>query len=219
MSGEPYSALFVAPPDRRDVRFVGIARHLAGRPELHASPFAWCGSVGPATLPVGVEHLIRRVGNFLSWRMELCGLFGIDLILDTDESPWLTEVNPRYTGSTEVLEHTLGLTLLRDHSVAFGWELPDVCAPPASVAALGKYILYSDRDLVAPEPAEWLLPDEWLHADSWHGTPKIADVPAAGARIRSGDPLCTVFTSGATSEDCLRQMPAAVADVRNRLWP
>lgn len=217
MAGQPYSALFVAPPDRRDVRFVGIARHLAGVTGLNARPFAWCGSVGPETLAVGVEHLIRRVGNFLSWRLELCGLFGIDFILDENQSPWLTEVNPRYTGSTEVLEHTLGLTLLRDHCAAYGWPLPDGSAAPQSVPALGKFILYSDRDLVAPDPAEWLLPDEWLHANTWQGTPKVADVPAAGAPIRAGEPLCTLFTTGTAIDECLDKLPAAVADVRARL--
>jgi predicted ATP-grasp superfamily ATP-dependent carboligase len=218
MAGQPYSALFVAPHDRRDVRFVGIARHLTGVTELHGGPFVWCGSVGPETLPVGVEHLIRRVGNFLSWRMELCGLFGIDFIVDENQTPWLTEVNPRYTGSTEVLEHALGLTLLRDHCAAFDWELPDVVAPPPGVPALGRFILYSDREFVAPDPAEWLLPDEWLHAECWRGTPKIADIPAAGSRIRCDDPVCSLFTTGATADDCLRQLPSVVADVRSRFF-
>jgi predicted ATP-grasp superfamily ATP-dependent carboligase len=216
-AGRPYSALFVAPPDRRDVRFVGIARHLAGATELHAAPFAWCGSLGPETLPVGVEHLVRRIGNFLSWRMELCGLYGIDFIVDEKQTPWLTEVNPRYTGSTEVLEHALGLTLLRDHCAAFGRELPALAAPPPGTPALGKFILYSDREFVAPDPAEWLLPDEWLHADCWRGTPRIADIPAAGATIRCGDPVCSLFTAAATASDCLQQLPSAVADIRSRL--
>ena len=219
VSGNSYSALFVAPPDRRDVRFVGITGQLTGVAELNARPFAWCGSVGPETLPVTVEHLIRRVGNFLSWRLDLCGLFGIDFVLDDQQQPWLTEVNPRYTGSAEVLEHALGLTLLRDHCAAFGLELPDACSPPAGVPAMGKFILYSDRDLVAPDPSEWLQPEEWLHADCWQAAPRIADIPAPGSRIAAGDPLCTIFTTGSVPVECLEQMPSAVADVRARLLP
>ncbi len=217
--GNSYSALFVAPPDRRDVRFVGITGHLTGAAELNARPFAWCGSVGPETLPFNVEHLIRRIGNFISWRLEICGLFGIDFVLDDQEQPWLTEVNPRYTGSAEVLEHALGLTLVRDHCTAFGLQPPDHCTPPEGVPAIGKFILYSDRDLIAPDPADWLQPDEWLHADCWKSTPRIADIPATGTRLDQGDPICTIFTTGAVPVECLQRMPDAVADVRARLLP
>jgi predicted ATP-grasp superfamily ATP-dependent carboligase len=216
--GDAYSAVFVAPPDRTDVRFVGLTRQLVGLPVLNAAPFAWCGSAGPETLPVGIEHLVRRIGNYLSWKFGLCGLFGCDFIVDGDDVPRLTEVNPRYPASAEILEHVLCTALLRDHAAAFGAELPAARPPVSSgVDALGKFVLFSDRDFVAPAPAEWLQPAEWLHAGMWNQRPLVADVPPGGTRISVGQPICTVFTGGKTVADCLAQVSDAVHSVKSRL--
>lgn len=217
-AGDAYSAVFVAPPDRSDVRFVGLTRQVVGDPQLGAAPFGWCGSVGPETLPVGTEHLVRRIGNYLSWKFGLCGLFGCDFIVDADGTPWMTEVNPRYPASAEVLEHVLHAALIRDHCAAFGAELPEPRAAAAEpLHACGKFVLFSDRDFTAPAPEDWLQPEEWLHADLWRLPPRLADIPPAGAAIRRGAPVCTLFTQGQTASECLDRLADAIASVRSRL--
>jgi predicted ATP-grasp superfamily ATP-dependent carboligase len=219
-AGDAYSAVFVAPPDRSDVRFVGLTRQVVGDPRLGAAPFGWCGSVGPETLAVGTEHLMRRIGNYLSWKFGLCGLFGCDFIVDAEGTPWMTEVNPRYPASTEVLEYVLHVALIRDHCAAFGAELPEPrAAAAAPLHACGKFVLFSDRDFTAAAPEEWLQPEEWLHAELWSHPPRLADVPAAGTAIRRGAPICTLFTQGETAAKCLEQLPDAAASVRARLFP
>jgi predicted ATP-grasp superfamily ATP-dependent carboligase len=217
-AGDAFSAVFVAPPDRSDVRFVGLTRQVVGDPQLAAAPFGWCGSVGPETLAVGTEHLMRRIGNYLSWKFGLCGLFGCDFLVDAEGTPWMTEVNPRYPASAEVLEHVLHIALMRDHCAAFGAELPEPRAAGAGpLHACGKFVLFSDRDFTAPAPEEWLQPDEWLHADLWSHPPRLSDVPPAGTAIWRGAPICTLFTRGETAADCLGQLPNLVASVRARL--
>lgn len=215
--GPSYSAVFVAPPDQRDVRFVGITRQIIGDPRLGGGPFAWCGSVGPETLRVEVEHLVRRMGNVLSWKLGLSGLFGFDFVVDQDGLPRLTEVNPRYTGSVEVLEHTLKLALVRDHCAMFGLELPEFASPSPGVSAMGKFILYSDRDWCAPDPADWLLPDEWTHSEMWRDVPRLADIPSAGAVIGPGQPVCSLFVTGATPQECLDGLPARLESILSRI--
>lgn len=218
-AGEAFSAVFVAPPDRSDVRFVGITQQVVGVPWLNASAFAWCGSVGPVSLTVQQEQTVRRIGNFLSWNFGLCGLFGLDFILDGDGVPRITEVNPRYPASTEVLEHACGLALLRDHCAAFGLELP--AAPPAprpTVETIGKFVLYSDRDLTALDPREWLEPGEWLHETMWSGIPQLADVPQGGAHVRKGHPVCTLFVTAENLDECRSQARAAAERLRGRLF-
>ncbi len=216
--GDAYSAVFVAPPDRSDVRFVGITRQVIGATELNAPPFAWCGSVGPVALTVHQEQTVRRIGNFLSWQYGLCGLFGLDFIVDERGVPRITEVNPRYPASTEVLEHACGVALLRDHCAAFGMEPPAPVTPVrAAVAALGKFVLYSDRDFQAPSPRDWLDPAEWLHERLWADVPHLADIPRAGACLRAGHPVCTFFVTGPNAEACLSELPAAAARLRERL--
>jgi predicted ATP-grasp superfamily ATP-dependent carboligase len=215
--GKSYSAVFVAPADQRDVRFVGITRQLIGDARLGGSPFAWCGSIGPETLSVEVEQVVRRIGNILSWKLGLAGLFGFDFVVDADGAPRLTEVNPRYTGSVEVLEHTLKLALLRNHCAVFGIEPPEYASPSPGVSALGKFILYSTQEWRAPDPADWLLPDEWVHSEMWRDVPRLADIPPAGTVIRPGEPICSVFVAGTSPSECLDGMPACVDSVLSRL--
>lgn len=215
--GDSYSAVFLAPADRRDVRFVGVTRQIVGDERLAGGPYAWCGSVGPETLSVEVEHMVRRMGNILSWKLGLAGLFGFDFVVDQDGVPRLTEVNPRYTGSVEVLEHTLKLLLLRDHCGVFDVELPESAAPSPGVTALGKFILYSTTEWTAPDPSEWLLPDEWTHSEIWREVPRIADIPPAGSRVRRGQPICSLFVAGANPTECLEGLGERIASVTSRL--
>ncbi|REJ94182.1 MAG: ATP-grasp domain-containing protein [Planctomycetota bacterium] len=216
--GESYSAVFVGPSGRGNVRFVGVTRQLIGDPLLHAPSFAWCGSVGPVTLSVEAEHLIRRIGNVLSWKFGLCGLFGCDFILDADDVPRLTEVNPRYPASAEVLEQVLEVNLLSDHCAAFGLDVPMprpcIQTPPH---ALGKFVLYSDRSFQAPSPESWLPPELQPDSTSWSRALSIADIPPAGQRFSIGNPICTLFTRGYTPAECLDQLPGAVAEAHQNL--
>src|SRR5690606_22046574 len=110
--------------DPLQVRYVGLTRQLVGVAELNALPFHWCGSIGPVTLDTRGEILARRTGTVLAHRFGLRGLFGCDFIVNAKGEPLLTEVNPRYTGSVEVLEVLCGATLLEDHCRASGWDLP-----------------------------------------------------------------------------------------------
>lgn len=215
--GDSYGAVFIAPPDQRDVRFVGITRQLVGDRRLGGGPFAWCGSVGPETLGVEIEQLVRRIGNILSWKLGLVGLFGFDFVVDPEGLPRVVEVNPRYTGSTEILEHTLRLSLVRDHCAVFGVDPPSHGDDPVGVPAMGRFILYSDRDFQAPDPIDWLLPDEWVHADMWRHVPRLADIPCAGASIRRGGPICSLYITATTLSDCLEGVDERVAALRARL--
>jgi predicted ATP-grasp superfamily ATP-dependent carboligase len=216
-AGDSYSALFVAPSGTTDVRFVGITRQFNGGELLGAGPFAWCGSVGPVTLPMATEHMVRRIGNFLSWRFGMRGIFGIDFILD-DDVPWITDVNPRYPASAEVLEHICGLTLLSDHFRVFIDDAPPLNeTPPTPVAAMGKFVLYAKSAFQAPELDQWLQEGDLEAHDLWRRTPRIADIPRPGTRIRQGEPICTLFTVGATPDKCLEQLPDIVRDTESRL--
>lgn len=218
-AGDSYSAVFIGPHGRGNVRFVGVTSQLIGDPTLHAPPFAWCGAVGPVTLSVEAEHLIRRIGNVLSWKCGLSGLFGCDFILDKDDVPQLTEVNPRYPASAEVLEEVLNLNLMSDHCAVFGLEPPHPrthsCTPPH---AMGKFLLYSDRDFQAPSPQTWLTPETRPDSTSWSRNLSVADIPAEGEPFAIGNPICTLYTRGRTPAECMKQLPELVANTCQQLF-
>lgn len=196
ISGQPCSAVFIAPSAVGDVRFVGMTRQLVGEPDCHASQWQWCGNIGPIALPVALENLIRRFGNVLKWKTGLLGVYGVDLIITEEGVPFVTEVNPRYPASLEILEHATGQPLLADHCRCFtSTELPETgwnSAHPGEF--MGKAIYFAPRDLVITEeladPASVSVTE----------FPVIADLPRPGTEIRKGEPVCTVFAETFSSE-------------------
>jgi predicted ATP-grasp superfamily ATP-dependent carboligase len=213
IDGESYSATFIGSALVGDVRFVGMTRQLVGLPDCHAAPFQWCGNIGPAALSVNTENLIRRLGNILKWKMELRGLFGVDFILDRQGAPWITEVNPRYPGSVELLEHATGCALLRDHILCFTEEdVPPVSwkhAHPGEL--LGKAILYAPSDLVMRQP---LADASHVPYDEF---PSIADLPAIGQTVRKGDPVCTIFAESESADQTLLLLKEQLQATTERL--
>ena len=211
VSGPVYSATFLAETEPGDVRFIGLTRQLVGCPELHAGPFAWCGNIGPVFLPIEAEFLVRRWGNILKWKFGLTGLYGIDFIVDAAGEPWLLEVNPRLTGSVEVLELACGLSLLADHiacydpsATAFAREF---AAPPviAQDERLGRAILYAPYRLRSQIPLPGPVCGE--------SAPLIADIPEFGTLIDTGQPVCSVYAWGCDEPDTTAKLFEAASRI------
>ena len=219
-SGAPVSALFLALPRRTTL--LGVARQLVGLKEVHAPPFAWCGAITPINMPVETNNIIERIGAVLAEQTRLRGLFGCDFLIGGGV-PWLTEVNPRYPASTELFEHFSGVPLLDWHRQACEdfdnsegmLELPtvdDMADPmPAGQAStqhragvVGKVILYAERDLIIPDAMRFV--DGACHGQTlrlYDELPYMADIPAPGARIARGQPICTLFARAASESACL----------------
>ena len=203
--GPSYSALFVAGP--RGASFLGATRQLVGAPWLHAPPFAWCGSIGPAALARDATTALRAAGEALAAGLELRGLFGLDFILE-DGKPRPVDLNPRYPASAEVLEHALGFSAVAAHSEAFLHGLPPGANGGAQPAAdiLGKAVIFAPRRLVlAVELARPRCFDPWRF-------PALADIPAPGRSIARGHPLLTVFARARTEEGCARALEHAAGE-------
>ncbi len=187
--GRSCSAVFVAQGSIGDVKFVGLTEQLIGDEAFQASGFQWCGNIGPIALSVQVESVIRRLGNYFKWKFQLRGLFGIDFIHTPDEQVYVTEVNPRYTSSVELLEFTTAQSLITDHCASFE-DAPPPTAPeqwtPLPGQMLGKAVLYAPRPLVlqASSPPSAKIYRVW---------PRLADIPADGTSIPAGAPVCTIF--------------------------
>lgn len=209
--GDVYSALFIASCQPGDVRFVGLTKQLVGRSELNAAPFAWCGNIGPAFLPVEAEFLVRRWGNILKWKFGLTGLFGIDFMVGEDDRPWMLEVNPRWTGSVEILEAACGLSLMTAHVACYAPEVAEAAqehAAPAIASVrdrVGRAILYAPQRLIARIPVPEML--------RWDVIPSVADIPDWGATIEAGSPLCSVYAWGDEEQDVESKLWSAAAGI------
>jgi predicted ATP-grasp superfamily ATP-dependent carboligase len=213
VEGECCSAVFVGRENPGDVEFVGISRQLVGWEAMHAPPFTWCGSIGPVMKSIPCEHKIRRIGNVLMWKFRLRGLFGVDFIIDQEETPWVTEVNPRYPASTEIFELACGFTLLRAHASAFGmrWETDAERFEIAGQGMVGKGVLFAERDFTMPEIESNRV------AQPFKSLGRIADVSPPGTMIHKGQPVCSLLVEADSSETAMERLQAAASEFEAEL--
>ena len=152
------------------------------------------------------------MGTTVSVAGRLRGLFGLDFQV-RDSDFMVTELNPRYTASTELYEHALGIPLLQWHARACREDVhPESFALPAGLSArcAAKAVVYASRRTIVPPLVEHAVP-EFPNA-----VPELADVPAAGTVVEPGHPMFTVYGFGADARSCLRLLKARLRGVMRR---
>ncbi len=194
--GRAVSALFFG--NGRNARLVGFSEQwCAPTPDM---PFRFGGAAGPLRLDPALEAEIGHALDAITGATGLVGMASADLIVDS-ERWWLIEINPRPGATLDLFDRAPLPPLLRLHRAACAGDLPDLPLTTSDTfgGAQGAAILYADRPVViGAEP----LPD-WT-----------ADRPAAGIRIPTGAPVCTVFAAGPTLSDAR----AMLAERRDQLW-
>jgi uncharacterized protein len=205
-----------------------VTRQLIGLQAANAAPNVWCGNIAPWPVAHETIDLLQEIGDTISRSCRLRGLFGCDFLLE-GTVPRLTEINPRYTGSVELLEHLLLVPLLDWHrracqthrdattSDATETEIRDLLAAAAARTVVtpdtagwfvGKTILYARTDITATDLTRFArLPPSFA-------LPSIADIPHPDERFRAGQPVCTLFASGPTWEVCLQKLERRAATCR-----
>lgn len=206
VAGIPISAVCLGTGN--EARVLGCSRQWIGESLCGAAAFQYCGSVGPIELPDPLAGQIGSLASCLAKRFGLRGLFGCDFLLDGSQL-WLTEVNPRYTASVEVFEFARNESFVARLRDVFRGALEPISpvgrhAMKRPERVVGKAILTAPCDVLAPT-----LPWTVFACDSAE-LPMLADVPAPGARIPAGFPVCTVFAEGATFERCDSALREAV---------
>jgi predicted ATP-grasp superfamily ATP-dependent carboligase len=189
---------------------IGLAEQLIGREALGADGFVWCGNILPLALTPAERHAllpqIEAMVQSLTRRLRLRGVNGVDLVVARDDggpTPYLVEVNPRYTASMELVERAYDLNVFSLHREAMVGRLPTFSLGDhldAQEAYVGKGIVYARRDVTMPETASWAEKGR-------------RDVPFPGERIEAGHPVCTVLTEGANRAACWDQLVARAEDV------
>jgi predicted ATP-grasp superfamily ATP-dependent carboligase len=213
VEGQPCAAVYVG--EERRAQLLGVTRQLVGEDWLHATPFHYCGSIGPCHLDAPLRQRFEQVGNVLSERCALQGLFGVDCIL-RDGVPWPVEVNPRYTASVEVLEYAAGVAALALHRKVFDPNAPTPSPPATDAGFVGKAILFARDDVVVPGDGPWSLSLE-KPGYIWE-MPLFADIPHDGQAVKAGRPILTFFARGDSAASCLDTLKQIAADLDHWLF-
>jgi len=197
--GKTCSVSFVA--NGKDCTVLGVTEQLIGMSSFGSRGFRYNGNLLPVPDvfdPHSGKRIldkVRRLAEFLTREYGLVGVNGIDIILNGDQV-YLTEVNPRYSASMELIELAYGLPMFHLHAnAALEDELPEFRLE--SVVNNGKYfgksILFAEKDTVAPDTRDW-------------ASRGIRDVPASGEKLHTGSPICTILVEQQTSEDVLAEL-------------
>ena len=207
--GASLSAVFVG--SRAGSVFAGVTRQLIGR---RGARFAYRGNVTPWPVAPATGRRIEALGRVLGSRFGLVGLFGVDFVLDRAGEPWTVEVNPRYTASVEVLELSLGRSLLTAHQRACEGEPLVGSWPPSPLRSVAKEILFAGRAFDFDDRGHDLVWDR----DDLFRVPRAADLPFPGTTIERGAPVLTIFGQGKTPSDALSHL-ARERDVWRSRFP
>src|SRR5207248_5873534 len=148
IDGDSLSAVFVAAGGR--AMLLGFTKQLLGRDFGLSRPFLYVGSVGPISLSDEDRERLHSLGDALAQRFGLVGLFNVDFVRN-EVGLWPLEVNPRYSGSVEVLERTGGPSFVEAHiQTCQVSRLPDTVAVATSRFA-GKAVVYASTGGVVPK--------------------------------------------------------------------
>jgi predicted ATP-grasp superfamily ATP-dependent carboligase len=209
--GRPCSAAFVA--NGKECRVLGIAEQLIGMKAFGAGGFRYTGTILPVAEMLDSDSRrtilgkVRRLAEFLTREYGLAGVNGIDFILLNDQV-YLTEVNPRYSASMEVIEIAYGLPVFHLHwkSVVNG-ELPgfDLEAEFILGKFYGKGIIFAEKDVTMPGTKSWL----------GRG---IRDVPASGEKIPGSGPVCTILAGGRNRKETLAELIRRAEELKEEIY-
>ncbi|MEZ5951400.1 MAG: ATP-grasp domain-containing protein [Planctomycetaceae bacterium] len=220
VDGIPCSAQFLTCANARgevDTELLGCTRQIIGSPELPARPFAYAGNLFPLQSFEAIDRdhllpLLHTIGRTCALACGLRGLWGLDFVL-AGQTPYLVEINPRYTAALELMELAEQRSLLRDlPGLAEGRQVPPRGERSKPTRSIGKRILYASRDFELP--CDWSWDVVAGRVGQGHGgegercwsVPTFSDLPAAGTAFRREDPICTIWATGDTGADCLEQL-------------
>jgi predicted ATP-grasp superfamily ATP-dependent carboligase len=212
-------------------QWLGVSQELdAPASSCAPSPFSYCGSStlqcdntnltdepkSGVWISEAVKQCLQRIADVLSnYAKGLQGLVGFDFRVDAKNDVWLTEINPRYTASVELLELALGRSLLNpliekpSAEILHSDNRGNISKLPATV--LIKQVLYAASPFAAPDLSRFCSGnDPWQIA-------RVADIPVPGTRIETGWPICSVMSAGPDHDAAQVSLNQEVAQVESAL--
>ena len=159
---------------------------------LTAEPFRYAGTWGPLALSPERQRIAEELVSAVDAACRdsgspLIGAWNLDVI-ETDAGYAVLELNPRVTAAVDVIDRSLGVSLVGLHAAACATgAAPALPAGPAQ--PWGKRIITAERDLIAPGSAEFARLERLLGAE-------LRDRPWPGTTVSRRHPFCTLLVPG-----------------------
>ncbi|NLD38635.1 MAG: ATP-grasp domain-containing protein [Desulfatiglans sp.] len=208
IEGTPASACFIG--DGCKSVLIGLSTQLIGLDELGATDFTWCGNILPLPFDEKESHYIidqmKNITSLITGHFNLKGACGIDFVIKRDKkgrlTPYILEINPRYTASMELVENFYGLNIYSIHINSLHGKLPDFTLKDKhNTRFSAKGILFARNDIKIKETANWKRRG-------------IRDIPFEGDMIQKGHPVCTILVDGSGYNECRSNLFAIAERIR-----
>ncbi|MBP2145592.1 putative ATP-grasp superfamily ATP-dependent carboligase [Methanofollis sp. W23] len=158
--------------------------------------YGFSGSVTPFVHPHAARMM--AVAEEAVARSGCVGSVGVDFVVGDDDF-WAIEINPRFQGTLDTVEASIGESVFQHHLGACTGTLPAARPVPAQVAA--RAILFADRDLVVKEDLAPL-------------SSCIADIPWPGTEVEEGSAVVSVYGHGPDRAAALAALDRNITRVR-----
>jgi predicted ATP-grasp superfamily ATP-dependent carboligase len=180
--GQVMSVLFIADGSRhRTIGYNTLDMAGSGVP----APFTYSGAIAQSSVRDRVRNQVESVVVKLVSELGLRGVNSLDFIYN-DAGIFVIDLNPRPTATLELYEHLTADGWIKHHIQACRGELP-LLPIIGSATRHGHQVLYTTRSIHIPNDMSW---PQW-----------VKDRPMAGTRIDPGQPLCSLYAKGASSEE------------------
>ncbi|HYA33189.1 MAG TPA: ATP-grasp domain-containing protein [Candidatus Bathyarchaeia archaeon] len=158
--------------------------------------FSFCGSLTP--LKTVYEQEIERISSSLAIDLGLIGTNGIDFIVGPN-GPIVIEINPRFQGTLDTIEGSLGVNLVQAHIKSCEGEL----IPRARYRRFAcRMICFAERDFQVTKACN---------------RPQYMDIPQEGAYIERAKPIISAMAYG-KSRDAAFNGASHYMDVAKRAY-
>ena len=172
------------------VQILSINKQLIGDKSFNSpGDFAYCGNIVPLELTEKntnlLESSIEKIEKLFD-SLDLIGSNGIDFVVK-DEELFFMEVNPRFQGSLECVEHATGHNIVKLHIDAFNEKIHQLPKKPVYQKYSVKGILFSDK--------ESSFPVLKYPRSKW-----IVDRTHYKTILENGDPFCSIVLPAKSAE-------------------
>jgi uncharacterized protein len=205
-------------------QLIGCTQQWVGDARLGASPFGYCGSIGPIFLKRKLREVLSRLGQSISHEFDICGIFGIDFLLN-ENGIWPVDVNPRIPASAEIYElsssrnEANAFSVFRAHvESAQNIQIHDRRRDFSSSKPVGKAILFSrhHRALCLGDPLQIWLDTLQRNSPNLEGI-RFADIPNRGAELRIGDPILSILATGNSPNEVKARLLRAASEIESQI--
>ena len=207
--GLAMSALYVA--THGAAVLFGVTRQLIGSDGNGQNGFRYWGSIGPLDAPQRIADAFARDWQRPAAQFDLRGLFGVDAIVN-DDGVWPVEVNPRFPASAELYDWAGGVSTVGLHVAACRGDRLEAPPLPTTRLVYGKAIVFADRTYTVGDGLKKLAGTRIAH--DW---PLLADIPAKGSTISTGEPIVTLFAAEQSEPRVLETLRAQTQSVLTAL--